>query len=70
MFAASHGATQLEGVSSRNQVGTVGLNILSLGYAHMYDLLKLHICLFILWLLDTVPHCYPGKHGAVHECGM
>eukprot|EP00983_Pelagomonas_calceolata_P074132 1152427-Pelagomonas_calceolata.AAC.1 len=27
----------------------VGLNILILGYAHMYALLELHICLSILW---------------------
>eukprot|EP00983_Pelagomonas_calceolata_P083063 1156077-Pelagomonas_calceolata.AAC.2 len=26
--------------------------------------------LSILWLLNTVPHCYHGKQGAVHECGM
>jgi len=19
---------------------------------------------------EHVPHCYPGEHGAVHECGM
>eukprot|EP00983_Pelagomonas_calceolata_P031778 997287-Pelagomonas_calceolata.AAC.1 len=43
---------------------------LSLGYAHMFALLELHIRLSILWLLNTAPHCYPGKHGAVHECGM
>eukprot|EP00983_Pelagomonas_calceolata_P119708 1160630-Pelagomonas_calceolata.AAC.9 len=33
----------------------------------------LHIRQSILWLLNTVLHCYPGKHGAassVHECGM
>eukprot|EP00983_Pelagomonas_calceolata_P131009 1161735-Pelagomonas_calceolata.AAC.1 len=33
--------------------GAAGLNILSLGYAQMYALLELHICLSILWLLDT-----------------
>eukprot|EP00983_Pelagomonas_calceolata_P004138 134389-Pelagomonas_calceolata.AAC.1 len=51
-------------------LGAVGLNILSLGYGYMYALLELHVCLSILWLLNTVPHCYPGKHGAVHECDM
>eukprot|EP00983_Pelagomonas_calceolata_P055382 1144125-Pelagomonas_calceolata.AAC.12 len=44
--------------------------MLSLGYAHMFALLEQHIRLSILWLLNPVPHCYPGKHGAVHECGM
>eukprot|EP00983_Pelagomonas_calceolata_P072091 1151540-Pelagomonas_calceolata.AAC.3 len=36
----------------------------------MYALLELHIRLSILRLLNTVLHCYSGKHGAVHECGM
>eukprot|EP00983_Pelagomonas_calceolata_P109778 1159595-Pelagomonas_calceolata.AAC.4 len=49
-------------------LGAVGPNIVSLGYAHMYALLELHIRLSVLWLLNTVPHCNPGKHGAVHEC--
>eukprot|EP00983_Pelagomonas_calceolata_P037282 1136269-Pelagomonas_calceolata.AAC.2 len=39
-------------------------------YAHVYALLELHTSLSILWLLNTVLHCYPGKHGATHECGM
>eukprot|EP00983_Pelagomonas_calceolata_P008200 268003-Pelagomonas_calceolata.AAC.1 len=37
-----------------------GLNILSLGYVHMYALLELRIRLSILWLLNTALHCYPG----------
>eukprot|EP00983_Pelagomonas_calceolata_P032918 1031043-Pelagomonas_calceolata.AAC.1 len=37
---------------------------------NLHPLLEVHIHLSILWLLNTVPHCYPGKHGAVHECGM
>eukprot|EP00983_Pelagomonas_calceolata_P076631 1153493-Pelagomonas_calceolata.AAC.2 len=49
-------------------LGTVGLNILSLGYAHIYALLELCGRLSILWLLNTVLHCDPGKHGAVHKC--
>eukprot|EP00983_Pelagomonas_calceolata_P034141 1069322-Pelagomonas_calceolata.AAC.1 len=51
-------------------LSAVGLNILSLECAHINVLLELHIRLSILWLLNMVPHCYPGKHGAGHECGM